>query len=299
MAREAPRLPARARRAGALLGRLRRDRLVDLLRARDRRRLRARAHAARPAAGAACFFLIVSLSYAEGTAAIPETGGAATFVRRAFNDLLGFLTGWALFLDYLIVIALSTLFLPHYLGTALGVDGLRESPWDVVVAVCVIVAITGVRLVRRPQLHAGGLAIAGLDLATQLLLVILGLALLFSPDLLTQGSSLGTRPPGTTSPSRCRSRCSPTPGSRRSRTSPRRPASRAGRCRAASSPRSALVVVADRADRRRRHLGLPGRERARRRSATSGWRRRSPASSTRSRTRCPAGWATPCASTSA
>ena len=67
--------------------------------------------------GAGVFFLIVSLSYAEGTAAIPETGGAATFVRRAFNDLLGFLTGWVLFLDYLIVIALSALFLPHYLGT--------------------------------------------------------------------------------------------------------------------------------------------------------------------------------------
>ena len=52
--------------------------------------------------GAGIFFLIVSLSYAEGTTAIPETGGAATFVRRAFNDLAGFLTGWALFLDYLI-----------------------------------------------------------------------------------------------------------------------------------------------------------------------------------------------------
>ena len=43
--------------------------------------------------GAGAFFLLVALSYAEGTAAIPETGGAATFVRRAFNDLLGFLTG--------------------------------------------------------------------------------------------------------------------------------------------------------------------------------------------------------------
>ena len=52
-------------------------------------------------------FLVVTLSYAEGTTAIPETGGAATFVRRAFNDLVGFLTGWAIFLDYLIVIALS------------------------------------------------------------------------------------------------------------------------------------------------------------------------------------------------
>jgi APA family basic amino acid/polyamine antiporter len=144
--------------------------------------------------GAGVFFLLVALSYAEGTAAIPETGGAATFVRRAYNDALGFLTGWALFLDYLIVIALSAVFLPHYLGAALGVDALRESPWDLVVASAVILGITGVRLVRRSELHTAGLVIAGLDLATQLLLVVLGLALLFSPDALTEGISLGVSP---------------------------------------------------------------------------------------------------------
>src|ERR671930_2189562 len=69
---------------------------------------------------AGALFLVVALSYAEGTAAIPETGGAATLVRRAFNDPLGFLTGWALFLDYLIVIALAALFVPHYFGKAVG-----------------------------------------------------------------------------------------------------------------------------------------------------------------------------------
>src|SRR6187431_806513 len=71
-------------------------------------------------------FLLVSLSYAEGTAAMPETGGAETFTRRAFNDLTGFVTGWALFLDYLIVIALSALFVPHYLGAALEIETLRD-----------------------------------------------------------------------------------------------------------------------------------------------------------------------------
>jgi len=86
------------------------------------------------------------------------------------------------------------LFLPHYLGAALGVDGLREPPWDSVVAVSVICLIAGFRLARRSHLHTGAIAIAGLDLATQLLLVILGLALLFSPDLLTQGTSLGGSP---------------------------------------------------------------------------------------------------------
>src|SRR5207302_9687559 len=91
--------------------------------------------------GAGLLFLIVSLSYAEGTSALPETGGAATFVRRALNDLAGFMTGWALFLDYLIVIALSSLFLPHYLSGALGIAALDRNPWDVIVAVCVIAVV--------------------------------------------------------------------------------------------------------------------------------------------------------------
>src|SRR5919197_752351 len=102
-------------------------------------------------------FLLVSLSYAEGTAAIRETGGAATFVRIAFNDFWGFVTGWVLFLDYLIVIA-------------------------------------AFRLLRNKRIFRFALVIALVDLATQLLLVVLGLALLFSPHALAQGTSLGTNP---------------------------------------------------------------------------------------------------------
>jgi APA family basic amino acid/polyamine antiporter len=137
-------------------------------------------------------FLLVSFSYAEGTAAIPETGGAATLVRRTFNDLLGFVTGWALLLDYLIVIALSTLFLPHYLSWALDLGALRRSPWDVVVAACVIGAIFVVRLVRHSRLHTGALLLAGLDLTVQALLVILGLVFLFSGHVLADGLHLTT-----------------------------------------------------------------------------------------------------------
>src|SRR5438034_9621111 len=96
--------------------------------------------------GAGLLFLIVSLSYAEGTSALPETGGAATFVRRALNDLAGFMTGWALFLDYLIVMALSALFLPHYLAGALRIDALTHNPWDVIVGIAVIVAVGAIHI---------------------------------------------------------------------------------------------------------------------------------------------------------
>src|ERR671939_311781 len=95
--------------------------------------------------GVGLLFLVVSLSYAEGTAAIPETGGAATFVRRAFNDLAGFMTGWVLFLDYLIVIALSALFVPHYVGLALKIDAIARSPGDWIFALCAIVLVAAVR----------------------------------------------------------------------------------------------------------------------------------------------------------
>jgi basic amino acid/polyamine antiporter, APA family len=119
-------------------------------------------------------FLMVAASYAEGTAAIPETGGAAMFVRRAFNDQAGFLTGWVLFLDYVIVIALAALFAPHYFGAALGWDGIRDKPWDVVVGVCVILGVAGIRLIRRPGLYGLAIVIAGVAVVSHVLLIVLG-----------------------------------------------------------------------------------------------------------------------------
>jgi len=145
-------------------------------------------------AGAGLLFLVVALSYAEGTAALPETGGAATFVRRALNDLAGFMTGWALFLDYLIVISLSALFMPHYLAGALQISALDRKPWDVVVGVGVIVLVAVVRVVRRPSLYGIGIVLPALDLLTQVLLVVLGFVFVFSPHALAHGTSLGSHP---------------------------------------------------------------------------------------------------------
>ena len=142
--------------------------------------------------GAGLLFLVVSLSYAEGTAMIRETGGAATFVRIAFNDFWGFITGWVLFLDYLIVIALSALFVPHYVAGAFFTKVNR--PWDVVIGCGVIAAIAAFRLLHRTRLHRWALIVALVDLATQLLIVGFGFALLFSPDALTAGTSLGHAP---------------------------------------------------------------------------------------------------------
>jgi APA family basic amino acid/polyamine antiporter len=139
-------------------------------------------------------FLLVAVSYAEGTAAIPETGGAATFVRRAFNDPAGFITGWALFLDYLIVIALAGLFVPHYVGTAIGWDAVTDSPWDIVFGVVAILGVAGIRLVRRARMYTAAIFIAVLAFLSHLLLIGLGFAFLLSAEGFGKGIDLGTAP---------------------------------------------------------------------------------------------------------
>jgi APA family basic amino acid/polyamine antiporter len=144
--------------------------------------------------GVGLLFVIVALSYAEGTAAIPEPGGAATFVRRAINDPAGFITGWALFLDYLIVIALAALFVPHYIGTAVGWDALADEPWDVVAGIAVIAGLALVRLFRRAQLYQAAVFIAVLAFTSHLVVIVLGFALLFSTEGLSKGLDLGTAP---------------------------------------------------------------------------------------------------------
>jgi basic amino acid/polyamine antiporter, APA family len=139
-------------------------------------------------------FLLVVASYAEAIASVPEAGGAATFVRRAFNDLTGFVVGWVLLLDYLIVIALTTLFVPHYLGVAIGSATLRRAPYDTLVAVGLVIGLTAMRTVLRPSIYRFGILLAALDLVTQLLLVVLGFSFLFSHHGLASGVQLGTMP---------------------------------------------------------------------------------------------------------
>ena len=139
-------------------------------------------------------FVLVALSYAEGTSSIPETGGAATLVRRAFNDPLGFLTGWVLFLDYLLVMALSALFVPHYVGTALGWEGITDRPWDGLVGVAVIALVAGIRLVRRPAVYRLAVLVAGVALVSHLLIVGLGFVLVFSFSDLGRGVDIGVDP---------------------------------------------------------------------------------------------------------
>ena len=60
------------------------------------------------------------LTYVEGNSLHPERGGAAVLARYAFNELWSFIAGWAILLDFLIVLAIGAVAVPHYLGAFWG-----------------------------------------------------------------------------------------------------------------------------------------------------------------------------------
>jgi len=65
---------------------------------------------------AAVFFVLTMLTYVEGSSLHQERGGASVFARYAFNELWSFFAGWAILLDYLIVMAISAFAVSHYLS---------------------------------------------------------------------------------------------------------------------------------------------------------------------------------------
>jgi APA family basic amino acid/polyamine antiporter len=138
-------------------------------------------------------FALAAAAYAEGGATIPEPGGAATFARRAFNDLVGFVAGWAVVLDYVISISLAALFLPHYALGAIGKDTISADTSEIL-AVAVIAAVTLARMLRRANVYVAGVVLAIADLIVQAGLAIFGLILLFDWDALQRSIDLGTKP---------------------------------------------------------------------------------------------------------
>lgn len=92
--------------------------------------------------GVGLVFLLNAMTYVEGEAMLPERGGSATFARAAFqNELISFIAGWAILIDYVIVIALAAISVPHYLTPIWS--GFTEAGGEIVTAAVVIAIVVG------------------------------------------------------------------------------------------------------------------------------------------------------------
>jgi APA family basic amino acid/polyamine antiporter len=126
-------------------------------------------------------FAATAATYAEGTVRFPEAGGSSSFARHAFNELVSFGAAWAQMLNYIITIAISAFFVPHYLSIFWG--PLRENPWDIVGGVIVVVLLVLLNIVGIREAARLNILLAVLDFGTQLLLVVVGFALVFNPHV--------------------------------------------------------------------------------------------------------------------
>jgi APA family basic amino acid/polyamine antiporter len=141
---------------------------------------------------AGLIFAATAATYAEGTVRFPEAGGSSSFARHAFNELVSFGAAWAQMLNYIITIAISAFFVPHYLS--IFWEPLKENPWDVIVGAAVIALLVGVNIVGVKEAAGLNIVLAVIDFATQALLVALGFVLVFSPEVLVDNVDFGVAP---------------------------------------------------------------------------------------------------------
>jgi APA family basic amino acid/polyamine antiporter len=137
-------------------------------------------------------FVLTAKTYAEGAAMFPEAGGASSFARHAFNELASFFAGWALTLDYIITIAISAFFVPHYLGAFF--PDLVHNPGDIIGGIVTLALLAALNIRGLGESARLNLILAVTDLCTQVLLVGVGIVLVLNPSLLVNQVHLGTAP---------------------------------------------------------------------------------------------------------
>ncbi len=143
---------------------------------------------------AGLLFGLTTLSYVEGGAMFRERGGSSTFARHAFNELVAFIAGWAILIDYLIVIALAAISVPHYLEPIWG--GFSKPGWEIGIAAAVIAAACVLNIFNVTGRERGrSLALLALaDLGLQLAVIVVGALVVMHPDRLTEQLHLFSDP---------------------------------------------------------------------------------------------------------
>jgi APA family basic amino acid/polyamine antiporter len=137
-------------------------------------------------------FAATAATYAEATVMYPEAGGSSSFARHAFNELVSFVAAWGQMLNYTITVAISAFFVPHYL--AVFWPWLGGSPGDIVGGAALIVALAAINIRGTEESAKLNLILAVADLATQVVLVGIGVVLVLSPQVLVDNIHLGVAP---------------------------------------------------------------------------------------------------------
>jgi basic amino acid/polyamine antiporter, APA family len=139
-------------------------------------------------------FALTAKTYAEGASMFPEAGGSSSFARHAFNEVVSFFAGWALSLDYILTIAISAFFVPHYLSAFPHLHALNHNPGDIIGGLVVLALLMALNIRGLGESARLNFVLAALDLSTQILLVGVGFVLVLNPSLLVHQVHIGSVP---------------------------------------------------------------------------------------------------------
>jgi APA family basic amino acid/polyamine antiporter len=142
---------------------------------------------------AGVFFVITTMTYVEANSVHPERGGASTFARYAFDELWSFVAGWAVLLDYLIVMAIGSFAVSHYLVAFWG--ELADYPLDPIATALVVGFVAWSNIRGSSARRFGRVARVGLvNLALMAVIVGIGLATEYRPGEIVESIDLGKQP---------------------------------------------------------------------------------------------------------
>jgi APA family basic amino acid/polyamine antiporter len=135
---------------------------------------------------AGIIYIFNALTYAEGSATIPEAGGSASFARHGFNDLIGLIAGWALMLSYIVTMSISAYTIPPYLSYFWPI--LKQPAIGTLVSMGIIVLLMLINVLGIRESSRLNIFFIGIDITTQITLVVLGIVLILAvnPGVLFQ-----------------------------------------------------------------------------------------------------------------
>jgi basic amino acid/polyamine antiporter, APA family len=141
----------------------------------------------------ALLFTLTAMTYAEGASMRQERSGSSVFARYAFNELVSFIAGWAVLLDYIILIAVTAYSATQYLSVFWSPLGNSAEALILALVFIALVVVGNIRGLGGHRARRIGLLVIA-DLALQSFVVVYGLALFFNPDTLLDPIHLGSAP---------------------------------------------------------------------------------------------------------
>ena len=142
---------------------------------------------------AVVLFAVTAMTYVEGASLHQDRGGSTVFARYAFNELVSFIAGWAILLDYVILIAVTAFSATQYLRVFWNPLGNKGEALALALAIIALVVLGNIRGFSGRRTMRVGVLVGG-DLVLQAFIVVLGLVLFFNPHTLLAPIHLGTSP---------------------------------------------------------------------------------------------------------